>query len=102
MLAQLAHLTPRKGFVYTISPFNFTAISVNLNAAPILLGNTCVWKPSDYALLSSWEMFKAFREAGLPDGVLNFIPGDPVMITKQMLGHNMVRARLLPPTLASD
>jgi len=75
--------------VYVISPFNFTAIGVNLNAAPILLGNTCVWKPSDYSLLSSWEMFKAFREAGLPDGVLNFIPGDPAMITKQMLGNPM-------------
>lgn len=102
MRTQLAHFAPLKGFVYTISPFNFTAISVNLNAAPILLGNTCVWKPSDYALLSSWEMFKAFREAGLPDGVLNFIPGDPVMITKQMLGHNMVRTRLVPRTSASD
>lgn len=48
--------------MYVISPFNFTAIGVNLNAAPMLLGNTCVWKPSDYSVLSSWEMFKAFRE----------------------------------------
>lgn len=62
------------GFVAAISPFNFTAIGGNLAAAPTLAGNCVVWKPSDTAILSNYLVFKIFQEAGLPDGVINFLP----------------------------
>jgi 1-pyrroline-5-carboxylate dehydrogenase len=77
---------PLEGFVYAISPFNFTAIGGNLSAAPALMGNTVVWKPSATAALSNWRVMQLFREAGLPDGVINFVPGDPVMVTERILG----------------
>ncbi|XP_013110430.2 delta-1-pyrroline-5-carboxylate dehydrogenase, mitochondrial [Stomoxys calcitrans] len=64
------------GFVAAISPFNFTAIGGNLAYTPALMGNTVLWKPSDSAILSSWLIFKIMREAGLPDGVVNFIPAE--------------------------
>lgn len=62
-----------EGFIASISPFNFTAIGANLGATPTLMGNATVWKPSDTAMLSNWTMFKIFREAGIPDGVVNFV-----------------------------
>ncbi|XP_075162801.1 delta-1-Pyrroline-5-carboxylate dehydrogenase 2 [Haematobia irritans] len=64
------------GFVAAISPFNFTAIGGNLAYTPALMGNCVLWKPSDSAILSSWLIFKIMREAGLPDGVVNFIPAE--------------------------
>lgn len=64
------------GFVAAISPFNFTAIGGNLAYAPALMGNSVVWKPSDTALLSNWRIFNILREAGMPDGVVNFVPSD--------------------------
>lgn len=64
------------GFVAAISPFNFTAIGGNLAAAPALTGNCVVWKPSDTAVLSNYLTFKIFQEAGLPDGVINFVPSE--------------------------
>lgn len=64
------------GFVAAISPFNFTAIGGNLAYTPALMGNGVVWKPSDTALLSNWRIFNIMREAGLPDGVVNFVPAD--------------------------
>ncbi|XP_005180747.1 delta-1-pyrroline-5-carboxylate dehydrogenase, mitochondrial [Musca domestica] len=64
------------GFVAAISPFNFTAIGGNLAYTPALMGNTVLWKPSHSAMLSSWLIFKIMQEAGLPDGVVNFIPAD--------------------------
>ncbi|KAG7756411.1 hypothetical protein KL911_001213 [Ogataea haglerorum] len=76
---------PLEGFVYAVTPFNFTAIAANLVGAPALMGNTVVWKPSQYAVLSNYTMFQVLREAGLPEGVINFIPGDPEMITNSVL-----------------
>ncbi|KAJ0180832.1 hypothetical protein K1T71_002917 [Dendrolimus kikuchii] len=64
------------GFIAAISPFNFTAIGGNLAYTPALMGNGVVWKPSDTAVLSNWRIFNIMREAGLPDGVVNFVPAD--------------------------
>lgn len=67
------------GFIAAISPFNFTAIGGNLAYTPALMGNTVLWKPSEKAILSNWLIFKIMREAGLPDGVVNFIPSDGIL-----------------------
>lgn len=72
---------PLEGFVYAVSPFNFTAISGNLSAAPALMGNVIVWKPSDNQVLSAQVVMEIFKEAGVPDGVINMVTGDPEMIT---------------------
>lgn len=64
------------GFIAAISPFNFTAIGGNLAYTPALMGNGVLWKPSDTALLSNWRIFNIMREAGIPDGVVNFVPAD--------------------------
>ena len=66
---------PLDGFVLAITPFNFTSIAGNLSTAPALLGNTVVWKPSTTALLSNWYLMKMLEAAGMPAGVLNFLPG---------------------------
>jgi len=71
---------PLEGFVFTVSPFNFTAIASNLNMAPVMMGNTTVWKPATTALLSNFYLMKIFQEAGLPDGVINFVPGNGALI----------------------
>ena len=63
---------PLEGFVYAISPFNFTALAANLPMAPVMMGNTVVWKPATTSLLSSWYLMKIFMEAGVPAGVLNY------------------------------
>ena len=76
---------PLEGFVYAISPFNFTAIAGNLSAAPALMGNTIVWKPSDHQIFSAKIILDVFREAGVPDGVINMVMGDPEMITQTVL-----------------
>ena len=78
---------PLEGFIFTISPFNFTAIAANLNASVALMGNTTVWKPATTSLLSNYYLMKIFHEAGLPDGVINFIPGQGSVIGKIILGH---------------
>ena len=78
---------PLEGFVYAITPFNFTAIAGNLPASAALMGNVVVWKPSDHQIFSAKVIIDVFREAGLPDGVINAIYGDPVMITETMLTH---------------
>lgn len=65
---------PLEGFVFTVSPFNFTAIAGNLNVAPVLMGNTTVWKPSSTSVLSNYLIMKIFMEAGVPAGVINFVP----------------------------
>ncbi len=70
-----------EGFVYAVSPFNFTAIGGNLSSAPALMGNTVLWKPAATAMLSSYYVYKLMEEAGLPPGVINFLPGDPVAIS---------------------
>lgn len=66
---------PLEGFVYAISPFNFTAIACNLSVAPVLMGNVVVWKPATTAILSNYYLMQLYKEAGLPDGVINFLPG---------------------------
>lgn len=76
---------PLEGFVYAITPFNFTAIAGNLPASAAMMGNVVVWKPSDSQIFSAKVIVDIFEEAGLPDGVINVIYGDPVMITKTVL-----------------
>ena len=78
---------PLEGFVYTVSPFNFTAIASNLNMSVALMGNTTVWKPATTSLLSSWILMKVFMEAGMPDGVINFLPGQGSTISSVALNH---------------
>eukprot|EP00754_Rhynchopus_humris_P037916 Rhum_TRINITY_DN20620_c0_g1::Rhum_TRINITY_DN20620_c0_g1_i1::g.171560::m.171560/K00294/E1.2.1.88; 1-pyrroline-5-carboxylate dehydrogenase len=68
---------PLEGFTLAISPFNFTAIGIHLSTAPALMGNTVVWKCSDAAIHSNYLMLKIMEEAGLPPGVINFVPADP-------------------------
>jgi 1-pyrroline-5-carboxylate dehydrogenase len=76
---------PLEGFVYAITPFNFTAIAANLPASAALMGNTVVWKPSDSQVFSAKIIIDIFKEAGVPDGVINVVFGDPVMITDTIL-----------------
>ena len=78
---------PLEGFVYAVTPFNFTAIGGNLPTAPALMGNTVLWKPAGTAILSAWYTLQLLHEAGLPPGVINFVPGDPVMISDIALSH---------------
>jgi 1-pyrroline-5-carboxylate dehydrogenase len=78
---------PLEGFVLTVSPFNFTAIGSTLNMAPVLMGNTTVWKPASTAALSSYLLMQIYREAGLPDGVINFVPGTGSLIGRAALRH---------------
>lgn len=67
---------PLEGFVFAITPFNFTAIAGNLSASPAMMGNTIVWKPADSQIYSAWVIMEIFREAGLPDGVVNLVYTD--------------------------
>jgi len=76
---------PLEGFVYAITPFNFTSIAGNLPTAPALLGNVALWKPSRTSIYSAYYLMRMFEEAGFPPGVLNFVPGDPVGITDAVL-----------------
>ncbi len=78
---------PLEGFVYAITPFNFTAIGANLPTAPALMGNTVVWKPASSAILSGYYVMKLLQEAGLPPGVVNFVPGDAAPISDALLSH---------------
>jgi 1-pyrroline-5-carboxylate dehydrogenase len=75
---------PLEGFIYAITPFNFTSIAGNLPSAPALMGNTVLWKPARTSLLSSYFIQKLFEEAGLPPGVINFITGNSAEITRQV------------------
>ena len=72
---------PLEGFVLAVSPFNFTAIGGNLGSAPAMLGNVVVWKPSEKQALSAHVTMEIFREAGLPDGVINLVHGDGALVT---------------------
>ena len=76
-----------EGFVFSLTPFNFTSIASNLNMAPAMMGNVAVWKPSTTAIHSNYLLMKVFREAGLPDGVVNFIPGQGSIIGKVVVSH---------------
>jgi len=83
---------PLEGFVYAISPFNFTAIAGNLPGAPALMGNVVIWKPSDSAIASSWLLYNILLEAGLPKNVIQFVPGNPEEVTKVVLAHKKFAA----------
>jgi 1-pyrroline-5-carboxylate dehydrogenase len=76
---------PLEGFIYAISPFNFTAIASNLSTSVALMGNTTVWKPATTSLLSNYYLMKTLQEAGLPDGVINFVPGSGSRISSVVL-----------------
>ena len=78
---------PLEGFVYAVTPFNFTAIAGNLPSSAAMMGNTVLWKPSDSQIFSANVIIEVFKEAGLPDGVINVVYGDPVMITETVLIH---------------
>ncbi len=81
-----------EGFVFAVTPFNFTSIAGNLPAAPTIMGNVVVWKPASTAVFSGYYLMKLFKEAGFPDGVINFVPGsgaevgDPVMASEHLAG----------------
>jgi 1-pyrroline-5-carboxylate dehydrogenase len=83
---------PLEGFVFAVTPFNFTSIAGNLPTAPALVGNTVVWKPASTALYSAHFLMKLWQEAGLPDGVINMVPGsgasigNPVLTNPQLAG----------------
>ncbi|MFL3014715.1 MAG: L-glutamate gamma-semialdehyde dehydrogenase [Candidatus Neomarinimicrobiota bacterium] len=83
---------PLEGFVFAITPFNFTSIAANLPCAPALMGNVALWKPASSAVLPCYFIMKMLEEAGLPDGVINFIPGsgakvgDPVLTDSNLAG----------------
>jgi 1-pyrroline-5-carboxylate dehydrogenase len=76
---------PLEGFVYAVTPFNFTAIAGNLPTAPVLMGGVAIWKPSATALLSGYAIMQLLEAAGLPPGVINFVPGDPETVTDRLL-----------------
>jgi 1-pyrroline-5-carboxylate dehydrogenase len=78
---------PLEGFVYAVTPFNFTSIGGNLPTAPALMGSTVLWKPASSATLSAWYILQLLEEAGLPPGVINFVPGDAAMISEVALSH---------------
>ena len=80
-------LRPLEGFVLAVTPFNFTAIGGNLPTAAALMGNTVVWKPSEVQGLAAWRTFELLEAAGLPPGVINFLPGLPHDQTNVLLDH---------------
>ncbi len=76
---------PLEGFVYAISPFNFTSIGGNLPTAPAIMGNVAVWKPDPASLLANYHTMRLLEAAGLPEGVVNFVPGDPEEVSRPLL-----------------
>lgn len=76
-----------EGFIYAVTPFNFTAIAGNLPGAPALMGNVVLWKPSDSQVYSAQVIMEIFEEAGLPSGVINMVTGDAIMTTEIALSH---------------
>jgi len=76
---------PLEGYVVAISPFNFTAIGANLPTSPALMGNVILWKPASTAILSNYLFFKILEEAGLPPGVINFVPGSGALVGEVLL-----------------
>lgn len=78
---------PLEGFVACITPFNFIAIGANLPSSPAIMGNTCVWKPSSSAIHSHWVILKILEEAGLPPGVMQFVPGSGAMMGDILFQH---------------
>jgi 1-pyrroline-5-carboxylate dehydrogenase len=79
---------PLEGFVYAVTPFNFTSIAGNLPTAPVLMGNVAIWKPAANALFSAHYLVALLTAAGLPPGVINLVSGDPAMITDILLADS--------------
>ncbi len=83
---------PLEGFVFAVTPFNFTSIAGNLPTAPALMGNVALWKPASTSVFSGYTLLKVLQAAGLPDGVINFVPGrgaavgDPVLASPELAG----------------
>jgi 1-pyrroline-5-carboxylate dehydrogenase len=82
---------PLEGFVFAVTPFNFTSIAGNLPSAPAIMGNVAIWKPASSAVYSAWYLMKLFEQAGLPAGVINFLPGagsavGPAVLRSEHLG----------------
>ena len=78
---------PLEGFVYAVTPFNFTSIGTNLSSAPALMGNAVIWKPASSTVFSNYHVAKLFEAAGLPPGVINFVPGNSAAISDVVLNH---------------
>ncbi len=78
---------PLEGFIYAITPFNFTSIAANLPASPAMMGNVVIWKPARTQVYSAQIIMEIFKEAGVPDGVINMVTGNSVMITEVLLDH---------------
>lgn len=78
---------PLEGFVYAVSPFNFTALGANLITAPLILGNVVIWKPSEYSLYASYLIHEILLEAGIPKDVIQFVPGDAEEVTQAVVDH---------------
>jgi 1-pyrroline-5-carboxylate dehydrogenase len=78
---------PLEGFIYTVTPFNFTSIGTNLSSAPAIMGNSVIWKPASSTVYSNYHVFKLFEAAGLPPGVINFVPGNAGPISEGLLNH---------------
>src|SRR5947208_3675537 len=76
-----------EGFVYAVTPFNFTSIAANLPTAPALMGNTVVWKPASSAMYSAFHLMKLYEAAGMPPGVINFVAGYPATIPQGLRSH---------------
>ncbi|KAH8375162.1 hypothetical protein KR200_009460 [Drosophila serrata] len=84
----LMRLRGLTGFVAAISPFNYTGLAANLAFMPALMGNAVLWKPSDSAILSNYYVFEAMRDAGLPNGVVNFLPADEITFATEVTQHS--------------
>ena len=78
---------PLEGFVFAVTPFNFTSIAGNLPTSPAMMGNTVVWKPASTAVYAAYWLMQLFKEAGLPDGVINMVPGSGGQIGDQAMSH---------------
>jgi len=83
----LMRYRPLEGFIGSVTPFNFTAIAGNLAYTPTIMGNVTLWKPSDTAIVSNYLIYKIFRDAGFPDGVVNFLPSDGPTFGKVVTAH---------------
>jgi len=78
---------PLEGFVFAVTPFNFTSIAGNLPSAPAMMGNVVVWKPASSSLYSGWFLMQLFQAAGVPDGVINFVPGPGSVVGPLVMAH---------------
>src|SRR5204862_7756594 len=89
---------PLEGFVYAITPFNFTSIGGNLPTAPAIMGNTVVWKPAGTAVFSNYFVLKLLESEGLSPGAIHFVPGPAALVSVAMLvGHNFAGIQLSVP-----